>query len=134
MEQWTRREDRRLLTGQGRFVADIAVPGCLDAVFVRSRVGHGTLRAVDCAAARAVPGVVGAWSAADLAELPAVPYTLLARLSTEEAVAGREWPALVKDRVRYAGEALAVVLGRTATGPRTGRPRSPARSIRCPRW
>ncbi|MEY9948533.1 xanthine dehydrogenase family protein molybdopterin-binding subunit [Kitasatospora sp. GAS1066B] len=111
MEQWTRREDRRLLTGQGRFVADIAVPGCLDAVFVRSRVGHGTLRAVDCAAARAVPGVVGAWSAADLAELPAVPYTLLARLSTEEAVAGREWPALVKDRVRYAGEALAVVLG-----------------------
>ncbi|MDH6118829.1 carbon-monoxide dehydrogenase large subunit [Kitasatospora sp. GAS204A] len=111
MEQWTRREDRRLLTGRGRFVADIAVPGCLDAVFVRSRVGHGTLREVDCAAARAVPGVVGAWSAADLAELPAVPYTLLARLSTEEAVAGREWPALVKDRVRYAGEALAVVLG-----------------------
>lgn len=92
MEQWTRREDRRLLTGQGRYVADIAVPDCLDAVFVRSRVGHGTLRAVDCTAARAVPGVVGAWSAADLSELPAVPYTLLARLSNEESVAGREWP------------------------------------------
>ncbi|GAB2712363.1 xanthine dehydrogenase family protein molybdopterin-binding subunit [Kitasatospora kifunensis] len=111
MEQWTRREDRRLLTGQGRFVADIAVPDCLDAVFVRSTVGHGTLRAVDCAAARAVPGVVGAWSAVDLPELPSVPYTLLAGLSTEEAVAGRQWPALVKDRVRYAGEAVAVVLG-----------------------
>ncbi|MDH6708366.1 carbon-monoxide dehydrogenase large subunit [Kitasatospora sp. MAA19] len=111
MEQWTRREDRRLLTGQGRYVADIAVPDCLDAVFVRSGVGHGTLRAVDCTAARAVPGVVGAWSAADLSELPAVPYTLLARLSNEESVAGREWPALVKDRVRYAGEAVAVVLG-----------------------
>ncbi|MGC0318363.1 xanthine dehydrogenase family protein molybdopterin-binding subunit [Kitasatospora acidiphila] len=111
MEQWTRREDRRLLTGQGRYVADIAVPDCLDAVFVRSRVGHGTLREVDCTAARALPGVVGAWSAADLSELPPVPYTLLARLSTEEAVAGREWPALVKDRVRFAGEAVAVVLG-----------------------
>ncbi|MGK4584888.1 xanthine dehydrogenase family protein molybdopterin-binding subunit [Kitasatospora sp. HPMI-4] len=124
MEQWTRREDGRLLTGRGRYVADIEVPGCLDAVFVRSDVGHGTVREVDCAAARDVPGVVGAWSAADLAELPScvqaashlrdlppVPYTLLAGLSTEEAVAGREWPALVKDRVRYAGEAVAVVLG-----------------------
>ncbi|MFI6724151.1 xanthine dehydrogenase family protein molybdopterin-binding subunit [Streptomyces sp. R-74717] len=91
---------------------------------MRSKVAHGTLRELDCAAAREVPGVVGVWSAADLAEmppcvqaavhlqdLPPVPHTLLAKLSTEEAVAGREWPALVKDRVRYPGEALAVVLG-----------------------
>lgn len=124
MDQWSRREDKRLLTGSGRYVADIDVPGCLDAVFVRSPVGHGTLREMDCAAARAVPGVVGAWSAADFTDLPAcaqsaadlqdlppVPYTLLAKLSTEESVAGREWPALVKDRVRFAGEAVAVVLG-----------------------
>ncbi|SEE12206.1 carbon-monoxide dehydrogenase large subunit [Streptomyces misionensis] len=111
MAQWMRREDERLLSGQGRYVADIDVPGCLDAAFVRSKVAHGVLRAVDCTAAREVPGVVGAWSAADLPDLPPVPYTLLARLSTEDAVAGREWPALVKDRVRYPGEALAVVLG-----------------------
>ncbi|KUN03370.1 aldehyde oxidase [Streptomyces yokosukanensis] len=78
---------------------------------MRSKVAHGVLRAVDCTAARDVPGVVGAWSAADLPDLPPVPYTLLAGLSTEEAVAGREWSALVKDRVRYPGEALAVVLG-----------------------
>ncbi|MFF3517148.1 xanthine dehydrogenase family protein molybdopterin-binding subunit [Streptomyces sp. NPDC002573] len=111
MEKWARREDERLLTGKGRYVADIRVPGCLDAAFVRSPVAHGVLREVDCTAARAVPGVAGAWSAADLPELPPVPNTLLAMLSTEEAVAGREWPALVKDRVRYPGEALAVVLG-----------------------
>ncbi|MCX4799042.1 xanthine dehydrogenase family protein molybdopterin-binding subunit [Streptomyces sp. NBC_01242] len=121
---WTRREDERLVTGKGRYVADIEVPGCLDAVFVRSRIGHGTLRSVDCGPARAVPGVVGAWAATDLAEmppcvhsaaalqdLPPVPHTVLAKLSSDEAVAGREWPALVKERVRYAGEALAVVLG-----------------------
>ncbi|MDX3074106.1 xanthine dehydrogenase family protein molybdopterin-binding subunit [Streptomyces sp. NPDC088354] len=124
MHHWSRREDERLLTGKGRYVADIDVPGCLDAVFVRSKVGHGLLRAVDCSAAREVPGVVGAWSAADLADLPAcvhtaadlqdlppVPHTVLAKLSSDEAVAGREWPALVKHRVRYAGEAVAVVLG-----------------------
>jgi carbon-monoxide dehydrogenase large subunit len=51
--QWTRREDERLLTGNGRYVADIEVSGCLEAVFARSKVGHGTLRAVDCSAARA---------------------------------------------------------------------------------
>ncbi|MEU2228490.1 xanthine dehydrogenase family protein molybdopterin-binding subunit [Streptomyces sp. NPDC018347] len=111
MAQWTRREDERLLTGRGRYVADIQVPGCLDAAFVRSEAAHGVVRAVDCTAARDVPGVVGAWSAADLPDLPPVPHTLLAKLSTDDAVAGREWPALAKDRVRYPGEALAVVLG-----------------------
>ena len=60
MKSWTRREDQRLLTGAGRYVADITVPGCLDAAFVRSKIGHGTLKGVDCAAARQVPGVVGA--------------------------------------------------------------------------
>ncbi|MET9387378.1 molybdopterin cofactor-binding domain-containing protein [Streptomyces sp. NPDC002928] len=52
-----------------------------------------------------------AQAAASLQDLPPVPYTLLAKLSTEEAVTGREWPALVKERVRYAGEAVAVVQG-----------------------
>ncbi|MFJ5533968.1 hypothetical protein [Streptomyces sp. NPDC093261] len=70
VEKWTSREDERLLTGKGRYVADIRVPGCLDAAFVRSDVAHGVLREVDCTAARAVPGVVGAWSAGDLPELP----------------------------------------------------------------
>jgi aerobic carbon-monoxide dehydrogenase large subunit len=122
VDLWTRREDERLLTGRARFTADIRVPGCLDAVFVRSRVGHGTLRWVDCAAAREVPGVVGAWAAADLftpAEqsagepggIPTVPRTVIAGLSPPEAVAGRDWPVLVMDRVRYAGEAVAVVVG-----------------------
>ncbi|MGV9564065.1 hypothetical protein [Streptomyces sp. NPDC003480] len=69
-EKWTSREDERLLTGKGRYVADIGVPGCLDAAFVRSDVAHGVLCEVDCTAARAVPGVVGAWSAGDLPELP----------------------------------------------------------------
>ncbi|MFC9078365.1 xanthine dehydrogenase family protein molybdopterin-binding subunit [Streptomyces sp. NPDC057062] len=124
MNEWIRREDERLLTGKGRYVADISVPRCLDAVFVRSKIGHGLLRAVDCSTACEVPGVVGAWAAADLADLPPcahaaavqqdlppVPHTVLAKLSSDEAVVGREWPALVKERVRYAGEAVAVVLG-----------------------
>ncbi|MFC7381034.1 xanthine dehydrogenase family protein molybdopterin-binding subunit [Sphaerisporangium rhizosphaerae] len=120
---YTRREDERLLTGQGRFVADIDVPGCLSAAFVRSPVAHGRLRSVDCSPAASVPGVIGAWSAvhltglppcaqtaADLPDLPPIPPVLLASLSTREAVAGREWPTLATDRVRYPGEAIAVVV------------------------
>ncbi|MFF8971855.1 hypothetical protein [Streptomyces sp. NPDC014995] len=83
---------------------------------MRSEAAHGVLRGVDCSAAREFPDVVGAWSAADLPDLPAVPYTLPAGLSTQEAVAGREWPALVKDRVRYPGEAPAVDPGEGADG------------------
>ncbi|WP_157520448.1 xanthine dehydrogenase family protein molybdopterin-binding subunit [Herbidospora daliensis] len=101
MDGWLRREDERLLTGAGRFVADLRVPACLDAVFVRSEVAHGVLREADCSAAREVPGVAGAWSAADLPDLPPMPL----------GEPAREWPALVEDRVRYPGEALAVVLG-----------------------
>ncbi len=104
VDRWLRREDERLLTGAGRFVADLRVPGCLDAVFVRSEVAHGVLREADCSAARETPGVAGAWSAADLPGLPPMP-------DTREGEATREWPSLVKDRVRYPGEALAVVLG-----------------------
>jgi carbon-monoxide dehydrogenase large subunit len=108
---WTRREDARLLTGRGRYVADLVVPGCLDAAFVRSTLAHARLREVDCAPAREVPGVLGAWSAADLPDLPPVPMTARAALAAPGAVAGREWPSLATDRVRYAGEAVAVVLG-----------------------
>ncbi|MBE1609288.1 xanthine dehydrogenase family protein molybdopterin-binding subunit [Actinopolymorpha pittospori] len=107
---WTRREDSRLLTGRGRYVADIDVPGCLDAAFVRSPVAHGWIRAVDCAAAREVPEVAGAWTAADLPDLPTLPFAPGA-LGVPEAAAGRVWSPLATDRVRYAGESVAVVLG-----------------------
>ncbi|MDH2424448.1 xanthine dehydrogenase family protein molybdopterin-binding subunit [Sphaerisporangium sp. TRM90804] len=117
---YARREDERLLTGRGRFVADIEAPGCLEAAFVRSAVAHGELREVTCAPALEAPGVLGAWSAADLPGLPSpgLPASgppdepvLLTTLTSAEAVAGREWPSLVTERVRYAGEAVAVVVG-----------------------
>jgi carbon-monoxide dehydrogenase large subunit len=101
----TRREDARLLAGNGRFVADITVPGRLDVAFVRPHLAHALLRHVDCTRARDAPGVVGAWAAEDLPELPAVP----AGLSPKRTTAGRDWRALAADRMRYPGEAVAVV-------------------------
>ena len=101
----TRREDLRLLRGAGRYVADIALPGLLDAAFARSPVAHGVLTDVDVSAARAVPGVIGAWSARDLPDLPVVPP-----FGQPGVAEGRDWPSLADDRVRHVGQPLAVVL------------------------
>jgi carbon-monoxide dehydrogenase large subunit len=100
-----RREDADLLTGRARTVADLDVPGTLELAFVRSPVAHGRLRDVDVSAAGAVPGVRGAWSAARLPGLPQTPVPPPSR----GALAGRDYPALAADRVRYVGQPVAVV-------------------------
>ena len=61
-----RREDRRLLTGRGQFVADLKLPDTLHAVFVRSQVAHARIRSVDLSRAAAAPGVVYALTGAEL--------------------------------------------------------------------
>ena len=98
-------EDARLVSGGGYYVADIPMPGCLEAAFVRSSVAHGKLRGVQLDAAREVPGVAGAWAAEDL------PGLLEAQpLFPTEQLEGREWPALASGRVRYVGQTVAIVL------------------------
>ena len=69
-----RREDRRLLTGQGQFIADLVLPRMLHAVVVRSQMAHARILSVDLTRARAMPGVVLALNGADLLRLlPPVP-------------------------------------------------------------
>ena len=64
-----RREDARLLTGQGLYIADLALPGMLHAVFVRSPAAHARIRGVDLSRARAAPGVVYALDGIELAKI-----------------------------------------------------------------
>src|SRR5262252_3611211 len=61
-----RKEDPTLLRGQGRYTDDVNLAGQAHAVTVRSRIAHGTIGAIDADAARAMPGVVGVFTAADL--------------------------------------------------------------------
>src|ERR1051326_5368075 len=69
-----RREDRRLLTGRGQFIADLVLPRMLHAVLVRSPLAHARIRAVDLSRARAAPGVAVALNGGDLLQmLPPVP-------------------------------------------------------------
>jgi carbon-monoxide dehydrogenase large subunit len=99
-----RPHDDALVAGGGRFVGDVRVPGLLEAHFVRSDLAHAHVARVDVSAARGVPGVIAAYAAADL-DLPDVPQA--PRSAAPQAM---RRPALARDRVRFAGEAVAVVL------------------------
>src|SRR5258705_4689926 len=61
-----RSEDPKLLRGQGRYTDDINLPAQAYVVMVRSRHAHGIIRKIDLAAARTLPGVLGAYTGADL--------------------------------------------------------------------
>lgn len=99
-------EDARLLRGQGRFVDDIRLPGTLHAAFVRSPHAHARVAALMGERALGVPGVQAVLGGADLAGVAVM------RSDTMDAELCRatEWPVLARDTVRYAGEAVAVVL------------------------
>ncbi|MPZ87653.1 MAG: molybdopterin-dependent oxidoreductase [Nitriliruptorales bacterium] len=104
MSSSLRREDARLVTGTARFTGDLG-DGALCAAFVRSTVAHGRLTTLALDSVRAQPGVVAAFGAADL-DLADIPGTT----GTGPDAPAMARPPLVRDRVRYAGEALAVVI------------------------
>jgi carbon-monoxide dehydrogenase large subunit len=101
-------EDRRLLTGIGRYAADFDEAGQVHAHVVRSGVSHGILRDVDVSAALARPGVVRVITARDLPHVD-VPIRLFPTESAKQALQ----PPLARDRVRYVGEPVAVVVAAT---------------------
>jgi carbon-monoxide dehydrogenase large subunit len=111
-----RREDGRLLTGRGQFIADLTLPGMLHAVFVRSQVAHGRIRSVDVARAAAMPGVAHVLTGAELRRL--VPPVAGAQLSlpskwrtqVRHSIRNPQQPMLAVDKVRHVGEAIAVVV------------------------
>ncbi|HKN09895.1 MAG TPA: xanthine dehydrogenase family protein molybdopterin-binding subunit, partial [Pseudomonadota bacterium] len=111
-----RREDRRLLTGRGHFIADLELPHMLHAAFVRSPLAHARIQSVDLSRAAASPGVAFALSGADLARLlPPVPDTQLSlprkwANQVRHNFINPQQPLLAHDKVRHVGEAIAVVL------------------------
>ena len=110
-----RREDHRLLTGQGCFTGDVPAEGMIHAVLVRSPYAHARLDHVDVAEARAQPGVLAVFTAADLLAdgIPDMPGGVdLPRLDGSPSLrTGR--PILARDCVRYVGEPVALILSRT---------------------
>src|SRR5712692_749117 len=99
-----RREDPRLLRGQATFLDDLRGPGAGQVAFVRSIHPHARFR-VDASAARAVPGVMGVFLAADFPQATEIPV-----LIGHPALRPCRHPLLARDKVRYVGEPIAVVV------------------------
>lgn len=105
-----RLEDAPLVRGEGRFADDIDFPHQLHMRVVRSQVAHGRLVSVDTTQALALPGVVAAWTAADVADVPPIPF----RATKLKGLDPYCQFILAPDRVRYVGDPIAVVF---ATDP-----------------
>ena len=114
-----RKEDPRLLTGAGRFIADLSRANEAHAWFVRSTVAHGLIRAIDVQAARAMPGVLGIYTANVIGgALGPMPVGARPRSHDGSAMRVPEQPMLAQDRVRFAGETVAMVVAESAVQAR----------------
>jgi CO/xanthine dehydrogenase Mo-binding subunit len=96
-----RREDPALLTGSAVYTNDFKLPGMLHAAVLRSPYAHARILSIDTSAAKALPGVYAVLSGVDVAQI----VTPLPRFCVEEVVEH----AVAIDKVRYAGEAVAIV-------------------------
>jgi carbon-monoxide dehydrogenase large subunit len=106
-----RLEDLRFLRGRGQYVDDVMRPGMLHAAILRSQVAHGRIRSIDPARALRMSGVHSVITAADLGKpIPHVPMRLQPLPDFEPFAQ----PVLAHDKVRYVGEALALVLAESA--------------------
>ncbi|MEM7091521.1 MAG: xanthine dehydrogenase family protein molybdopterin-binding subunit [Actinomycetota bacterium] len=99
----TRKEDHRLLTGRGRFVSDLQLPRMRHVTFVRSPMAHAEIVSVD------VAGTVAAGAEVFTSESPGFEVALRA-LSALPGYVETDQPPLARDKVRFAGEAVAAVV------------------------
>src|SRR5881275_3055178 len=107
-----RSEDPVLLRGEGRYSDDVSLPGQAYAVMVRSHHAHGVIRGIDTAAARAMPGVLAIYAAADLAQGgigPLPPRQVMNNRDGTSMLSPVRY-ALATDKVRHVGEAVAAII------------------------
>ncbi len=105
-ESVLRLEDRPLLVGEGRFLADVSFEGELHLRVVRSDVAHGALAGVDLSEVREAEGVVAAWSAEEVAQVPPIEF----RMTGLDELRPHCQRILAVEKVRYVGDPVAVVL------------------------
>ena len=105
-----RKEDYRFLTGQGQYTDDVSLPKQSYAVFVRSPHAHARLRAVKTSDAARSPGVLGIITGKDMAAVGGLPCGWLITSLDGMPMKEPKHPVLAEDKVRYAGEAIALVV------------------------
>jgi len=103
-----RKEDFRLLTGRGKYAADVRLPGLLHAAILRSPHPHARIAAIRVGAARAVPGVAAVITATDLGAVGRIPVRLGQRAGAGPNACLQ--PPLATGLARYVGEPVAFVV------------------------
>jgi len=108
-----RKEDPMLLRGMGRYTDDVSLPGQAYAVMVRSRNGHGAIRAIEAKAALSMPGVLAVYTAADLENYG--PLKCVVPFNNRDGTPMKKplRHALASGKVRYVGDPVAFVVAET---------------------
>jgi carbon-monoxide dehydrogenase large subunit len=111
-----RSEDGPLVTGAGKFTDDISLPGQAHAAFVRASVAHAAIRSVDVSAAARMPGVLAVLTGGSLAaqSIGGIPPVASFNGRDGRPMYQARMPVLAAERVRYVGEAVAIVIAETA--------------------
>src|SRR5687768_2085113 len=109
-----RKEDYRFLTGSGTYTDDVSLHGQTYAWFLRSPHAHAALKRIDCARAKAAPGVVAIYTGADLPDaVGGLPCGWLITDVNANPMKEPKHPLLAQGKVRYVGDHVAVVIAET---------------------
>jgi aerobic carbon-monoxide dehydrogenase large subunit len=110
-----RKEDDTLVRGKGKYTDDFGLPGQAYAWIVRSSHAHGIIKGIDIKAAKTMPGVLGAWTGADLAAANYNPFTCGLPLKNRDGspLLQTNRHALASDKVRFVGDPIAFVVAET---------------------
>ena len=108
-----RTEDPTLVRGHGSYTDDVKLPNEVYVVMVRSRVAHGVIKGIDTAAARKMPGVLGVYAGADLAQYGTLKCIIPFNNRDGSPMIKPPRPALPTDKVRFVGDPIAFVVAET---------------------
>ncbi len=103
-------EDKRFLTGKGRYTDDIILPNMTYAYILRSHHAHAKINSIDTAHAEAMDGVVAVFTGADTAAIAGVPTGWQVNFKNGDTMKEPPHPLMVQDKVRHVGDAVAVVI------------------------
>lgn len=110
-----RKEDKRFITGAGRYVDDMVVPGMKHAAFVRSPHAHAEIKNIDVTKAQAMPGVIGVLTGMELKAdgIGNIICGWMIHSKDGSPMKMGAWSPLAFDRVRYVGDAVVIVVAET---------------------
>ncbi len=105
-----RTEDKRFLTGQGRYTDDIVLPGMVYAYILRSPYAHARIKSIDTTKALAMKGVVAIYTGKDFENINGVPCGWQVNFKNGETMREPKHPLLVLDKVKHAGDGVAMII------------------------